>query len=112
LFHRNVGRLGAAQDLHRNSRPLTVHVGKAWAAGDEVKRASVIWLRQVGGDSVLKSLMASKSLFGHHLLSKSLNVLACVPSPGPTTQFTIWGEFLSRLRKAPNWRVLVRLFDL
>src|SRR5262249_16734149 len=30
-FHRNVGRLGAAQDLHRNSRPLTVHVGKAWA---------------------------------------------------------------------------------
>jgi hypothetical protein len=31
LFHRNVGRLGAAQDLHRNSRPLTVHVGKAWA---------------------------------------------------------------------------------
>jgi hypothetical protein len=30
--------------------------------------------------------MASKSLFGHHLLSKSLNVLTCVGPPGPTTK--------------------------
>jgi hypothetical protein len=37
-----------------------------------------------GGDCALKSLMGSKSLFGHHLLSKSLNVLACVGPPGPT----------------------------
>jgi len=28
--------------------------------------------------------MASKNLFGHHLLGKSLNVLACVGPPGPT----------------------------
>src|SRR5262249_23247864 len=30
-FHRNVGRLGATEHLHHHSRPLTVHVGKAWA---------------------------------------------------------------------------------
>jgi hypothetical protein len=48
------------------------------------KRASIISLRQVGGNAMLKSLMASKSLFGHYLFSKSLNVLASVPSPGPT----------------------------
>jgi hypothetical protein len=41
--------------------------------------------RQVGRDAVLKSLMASKSLFGHHLLGKSFERLICAPSPGPTT---------------------------
>jgi hypothetical protein len=36
--------------------------------------------------------VASKSLFGHHLLSKSLNVLACVGPPGPTTKIKDLGK--------------------
>jgi hypothetical protein len=40
--------------------------------------------------------LASKSLFGHHLLSKSLNVLACVGPPGPTTESDIRGDFLNK----------------
>src|SRR5262249_14157009 len=58
-FHRNVGRLGAAQDIHRNSRPLTVHVGEAWAvvsghwriAGRRTAamRSITIWLLRLPG---------------------------------------------------------------
>ena len=64
-------------------------VALMWTAvkfGPEALIAQCIIAEQ-GGDCALKSLMASKSLFGHHLLSKSLNVLACVGPPGPTTEF-------------------------
>jgi hypothetical protein len=44
----------------------------------------MVSVERQGSDCALKSLMASKSLFGHHLLGKSLNVLACVGPPGPT----------------------------
>ena len=55
-----------------------------------------------GSDCALKSLMASKSLFGHHLLGKSLNVLACVGPPGPTILILCSFAFNELVRKLAN----------